>query len=163
MSVMDYKTKLTAIQSALSTANATGASYELFNNMQKPIQAIIQANPNKLATSGHELPAITIEVDSANHTPSEFRSTATRGREAIIDIIVTGMVWEDSRYDNDEDLADRECHYLAENIEEVLRADVTVSNNFASLIPSETQFYDVLDEEAHFRACVITFQGKIFY
>jgi len=122
MAVIDYEDKLDKIYNMFNNANATGASYELFTNMDKPIQRIVKGNPANIPNQVTHYPAIYINLNSKETEFSDIMKSGGRYK-CEINWDVYGFVFKAPGSNN----SDQQVRYLAENIEEVVRRNITLS------------------------------------
>lgn len=161
---IDYKTKLDAIQSQLKAANTTTAAWPLSKNMKDKVLLVTQSNPNYLIGQASKFPAISLILDNDEKEFAEIGRTSTGTKKySTLNVKVIGMLWDDKFASEEYESCDREIHYLLENIEQVLRADQTLGNACLFSYPTSVKFYDILDEQSHFRAGVMDFKVKSLY
>jgi hypothetical protein len=81
-----------------------------------------------------------------------------------VSIDIAGMVWNPIISVKDEDPADKDIHYLMENIELTLRSYDTLNGNCRWQFSESVQYYDQdIDETGHMRAGILGLKVKVDY
>ena len=160
----DYNGKIDAIQTILSAENTTTASYDLSSNMNSRVQLVTKRNPEFIGVQASRFPAICIRLDSDNKEFEEMaRNSTTAKKKSELTFKVMGLLYDDRFVTENNDESDKEIHYLAENIEEVLKRNYNLGNNCLYSYVDRVDFYEALDEEAHFRSCVLDYKVIGYY
>lgn len=167
MAVINYKNVLDEIQDVLQAWNDTTAAYDLSTNLTTRVQRISQRNPAMISGQPSKFPSICIRLNRDDKNFSEISANGIQGKKVSeLGFSIIGILYynsfSDTNTDND-DYSDMEVHYLAENVEEVLRRNARLSNKVLYSYPTSVNFYDDLDEEAYFRTFVMDYKAKLFY
>lgn len=153
------------VQSIFQTANTTTASRDLSNGLATRVQRILKVNPARIPVQASWYPFVTCYIESKNLEEAGIAITqATSKRKAIINLKVIGAIWNSSSNDGEVDPADEDCEDLMENIEEILRANPTLSGVSLWSFPTDVTYHNVaLEEETHIRAGILNLKTTIYY
>jgi len=164
MTVVNYKTIIDNVQSVLTEANTVTADYDLSTNMASRVSTISQRNPSFLVSQPSLFPILCIRIDSDDKEHMEVGAT-TNPKQSMISLSLIGCLWYNALSETtpDDDTSDREIHYFAENVEEVLRRNSRLNNSVLNSTVDGCRFYEDLDEEAYFRTFVIDYKVRKFY
>ena len=154
------------IQTIMEAANTTTATRDLSSGLQTRVQGIFKINPGRLPIQHTQYPYVTCYVDRKRIEPGSIgRDQLTAKRKGEIDVKIVGAV-ANSVFTTgiDVDEADNDCESLMENIEEILRANVTVNSLTTWSFPDAVTYHNVaLDEESMLRAGVLNLRAHFWY
>lgn len=162
---IDLNNIQTQIKLILDTANTTTATNNLSDSMSDKVRNVFKLNPMKLPIQASQYPFVSVSIDGKSIEQINLGiGSANVQREASVDVNIIGGVYEDNFGAITEDPATTEIQLLMENIEEILRNNVTVNNTASWSGPNDVR-YDTLqlEEGAHVRASLMVFRMKIFY
>jgi hypothetical protein len=154
------------LRSLFDTANTTTASpIDLSSGLSKRVQHVLSLNPQMLVPQASFFPLVTCYVSGKDRTSDDIGgSQLTAKRAATIEMKVIGSVWNSNFSQVEEDPADEDINHLMENIELILRSDVTLGGKVNWQIMDNVEYYaTVLNEESHLRSGILTMQCKVWY
>lgn len=152
------------------TSNNTTAGAPIRNlstSMTNKVSNIVEFNPNFIRVQASFYPAVAIFVE--NKTINLSKGTIavdqlTSIRNAELTIKVLGLVWNSNLTDDTQDPAARDCRYLMENIEYVLRGYPTFGGKVSWQNATDCTYHDVnLGEDVHLRVGVLNVSAKVNY
>jgi hypothetical protein len=153
------------IQTIFEAANTTTASRDLSSGLETRVQRVLKVNPARIPVQASWYPFVTIFIDNKSIIQDGIvKDQLTAKRRAKVDIKVIGAVWNSTVSDDETDSADEDCEDLMENIEEILRANSTLSGVATWSFPTNITYHSAsLDEETHIRAGILNLEATIFY
>lgn len=158
---------LTELKSAFDTANTTTASpIDLSANMTQRVKHVQTVNPAKLTPQAEVLPFVTCFITAKTMSEATIAKGQANGkRKAVVDIDIVGTVWNDTFNTAHDDPADKDIHYLMENIELILRSNENLNSKALFHSPSGCRYYDepTLEEEAHLRSGILSLKVTCYY
>lgn len=169
MSVIDLDGIKTAIKTILETANTTtGSPIDLSLSMVNRVNKVLTLNPERIPIQPSFFPAITVFYQGKDVQPADMAVNGLNAKyRARIKAKILGIVWlDDINTANFQytDLADNECENLMENIEQVLKSDLTLQGKALWSQVRSVEYFNVnLGEDAHFRTGVIDFEIMVQY
>lgn len=164
MSRIDISAIKTSIKSILDTANTTTAAVDLSGGLSTRIRSVQKIHPLRIAQQPSLIPCVTITTDSKTVKPLTIGNQSVGLREAIMGFDIIGITYEPFITNNYEDQGSENCERLMENIEEILRNNVTIQSNVAWHFPANVQYDEIrLDEQSHLRAGIMRIECKIHY
>lgn len=169
MSSVNLKSIKDGIKTLLDAANqAGGVPIDLSTNMTNRVRKVLTLNVEKIPIQPSYFPCVTIFFKGKGIELYDIAKNQYTGRRtSIIDISIVGLVWIDNMNTANfdiTDLADNECEYLMENIEEVLRNDPTLSGTVLTSKPTSVTYHNfVVAEDAHMRAGIMNLQARAHY
>ena len=169
MSQVDLKNIKGAIKSILDTANVAMASpVDLSANMTNRVRKVLTLNVEKIEVQPSFFPCVTCFYKGKQVELYDIGKNQTIGRrKGIIDLTVVGIVWIDNMSTSGfeiTDLADNECEYLMENIEEILRANPTLNGYCLTSHPTSVTYHNfTFSEDAHMRAGIMNLEIRTHY
>lgn len=167
MAQINLNTLKENIQTVLEAANTTTASVFLSNGMARRVQKVAKLNPGFVPSQATWYPLVTVFIDSKTTEEITIARTQLTGkRRANVDVHIAGMVWNSNvlKGTEDTDPADNDCELLMENIEEILRADPTMTNVCTWSHPIGVTFHTLpYAEQTHLRAGLLKYRAVYFY
>ena len=166
MAVVNYKNVIDNIQSILKDWNKATATYDLSTNLDKRIGVISKRNPSFIVDQPSQLPAICIRIDNDTKAFEEMsRTNLQASKKSELTFSIIGLLWYNPLLGNVDanDPSDDEIHYMAENVEEVLRRNHKLNGSVLYSYPESIDFYEDLDEESYFRTFVMSYKAILFY
>ena len=164
MSRIDISAIKTSIKSILDTANTTTAAVDLSGGLSTRVRSVQKIHPLRIAQQPSLIPCVTITTDSKTVKPLTIGNQSVGLREAIMGFDIIGITYEPFITNNYEDQGSENCERLMENIEEILRNNVTIQSNVAWHFPTNVQYDEIrLDEQSHLRAGIMRIECKIHY
>lgn len=156
------------IQNLFISANTTtGSPIDLSSNLTKRVQKVLKVHPAMIKPQASFYPYVTCYI--AGKAPDITKSAIaidqlTPKRMANLTVNVVCGVYNQNMASVDEDPADKDINYLAENAEFILRS----SHDFSGLVkwqfPTNVEYYTgTLDQQTHLRAAIITLQATVYY
>ncbi len=163
---IDLNGILTNLKTILDTANTSGASpIDLSSDMSRRVQTVAMLNPQKINPDAPEFPFVTCYITGKTMTDNSIgKSQSMIKRKAVVDIDVVGAVWNDTFNTAQDDPADKDIHYLMENIELILRSNENLAQSITWQLADKVEYYDVrLTEDAHLRSGILGLKATVFY
>ena len=127
MAALDLNGILENVQTIFELANTTTATTDLSDGMVNRVQKILKTNPEKVPAQASFYPYVTCFVESKIITPETIAGSQTAAKRSTeLDIKIVGCVWNNNISVTDEDPADKDCNYLMENAEQIIRENQTL-------------------------------------
>lgn len=163
---VDLEGILTNIKTILTAANTTtGSPIDLSANLSRRVSTLQTVNPQKLQPEASVFPLVTCYVTSKKmEDKSIATSQASLKRKAEVEIDVVGAIWNDTFNTAHDDPADKDIHYLMENIELILRSNENLSGAVTWQLAQRCDYYDVrVSEDSHLRSGILGLKATVFY
>lgn len=157
---------LTNLKSIFDTANTTtGSPIDLSSDMSRRVNTVLTYNPNLIRPEANIFPLVTCFITGKEISDETMgKSQANIKRRATLSVDVVGAVWNDTYNAATDDPADKDIHYLMENIELILRSNEVISGVASWSMPDGVEYYNVvLAEDSHLRSGVIGLKATIYY
>jgi hypothetical protein len=153
------------IQTTLEAANTTTADYFLSEDMTKKVAKIMKLNPGRIPVQASWYPFVSIFIDNKQITSQDIaKSQSTAKRRAEVDVKIVGGIWNSTLTRPEDDKSDDNCELLMENIEEVLRANATLSGAATwHMVTGVTYHNRELEEDTHIRVGILNLKVSVFY
>lgn len=143
----------------------TGSPINLSENLTTPVKKIYELSVEKIPVQPSCYPYVAISVARKDiEIADQGQNQLVSKRKARIDIDIMGGVWDSTMPTKTEDNADKEITYLMENIENILRANVTLRGLVDWAFPTDVAYHSVaIEEETHLRLSLMKFQLTLLY
>jgi hypothetical protein len=155
-----------AIKNILDSANTSTASpVDLSANLTRRVQKVLTVNPEKIPVQDSFFPCVTCHVESKDLNQETMARSQTIGkRKADITMMIAVGLYENTVTDNTQDEASNQIEYLAENVEEILRANTKLSATADWSMIDNVQYYaSPIDQETNIRSAELTLKITTFY
>lgn len=161
----DYESNVTAMQTVLRNANTTTASPDLSSGLTTRIRNITINDPEVIAVQWDDLPAIYLRIQNSDETFATLGNTGptanTKFKEATYEVI--GMYIRDGAHTAHSTML-LEVYRLAENLEGVFQANLTLSGTALWCNPIDTNFGAFqLGEGVRVKGFVTTVKAKYLF
>jgi hypothetical protein len=164
MSVLDLNAIKEQLQTILEAANTTTASTDLSSGLETRVQKVLKLNPNLIPIQSTWFPFVTSYIDAKVIEEQTINAGQANGRrKAQVSVKVVGCVWNSTVSTEDNDEAADDCESLMENIEQILRSNLTLNSTVSWQLPTDCSYFDGMREGAHLRAGVLTLKCTAFY
>ena len=167
MAQVDLSDIKTQIKSILDTANTTtGSPIDLSNGLTNRVNKVLKINPDMFPVQASFFPCVTCYIDSKTSIEQDTiaRTMTIAKRKSNIVIKINVGVYQNNCPDVTEDKSSQECEQLMENVEEILRANPTLTNTVKWSAPTEVQYYtSMINQETVVRAAEMDLKAVIFY
>jgi hypothetical protein len=168
MAQVDIDGIKSAIKTILDAANTTtGSPIDLSSGMASRVQRVLMVHPNRIQIQPSHFPFISIyarDKSIEQQTIGHKGNQTSALRKAVLQLDIFAACYEPFFSNVNEDQGAENTEQLLENIEEVLRSNVTINGTCHWAIPSRSQFDEIpWDEEAHLRAGILTYDVTVFY
>lgn len=163
---IDLNGMLTTLKSIFDAANTTtGSPIDLSQDMQTRVAYVQTINPQKIQPEANIFPLVTCYIRRKGMEDKTIgKSQASIKRRATVEIDVIGAVWNDKFNTALDDPADKDIHYLMENVELILRSNETLQSGVTWQIADAVDYYDIrLSEESHLRSGILSLKAIVFY
>lgn len=162
--VVDLPGILDDLKSTFDSANTTTAARYLSENVTSKVNYIGTVHPIQIPLQSTFYPFVTCYVSKktpANATIGSTQLQAKRKAEIFIDVV--GAIQNTIAIDFTKDKSSRDCMYLMENLELILRSLPTVNGKINWQSVSDVNYYDSPLNEGYIRVGIITLKGIVFY
>ena len=153
-----------AIKTILDTANTTTAAVDLSGGMSTRVRQVSKVHPLRIAQQPSLIPCVTVTADRKSVKPLTIGNQSNGIRESLFTLQIIGITYEPFFNDLTEDQGAENTERLMENIEEILRNNITLSNTVAWCFPTQVEYDEIrYDEQTHLRAGIMSLDCKIHY
>jgi len=155
-----------AVKNILDAANTTtGSPVDLSANLTNRVSKVLTVNPDLIPIQDDYFPCVTVHYDSKSmnqDTIAQTMTNAKRKAELILDINAAVIDYNIDSPANDS--SSDQIEYLAENIEEILRANPDLSATAKwSMVDSADYYGTALDQETSFRGVKLSLKVTQWY
>lgn len=168
MAVVDFVGIKDTLKSIFDAANTTTASpIDLSSNLSnsKRVQKVMTVHPDMIRPQASFYPFVTCYIDNKNITSKQIAANQLNAkRESDVSIKIVGAVFNQNMTDVTKDPADNDINYLMENIEQVLRANPSLSGKVLWQAPETVEYFSAqIDQHNNIRCGVLTLSAKVHY
>lgn len=152
-----YQTLIEAIRTVI---NGGGAALNL--NLSTSVQQVLYGDPTHIVVEANRYPTVIVHLRNKRET-WETLGNIGAGDSGIKRAEITFDVYALVMKTTGSDDSDKECRYLADNIEGLIRNDVKLTNltDLLWIEPTETNFIDTFRDGVHLSSATITFMATM--
>lgn len=168
MAQIDIDGIKSAVKSILDAANTTtGSPIDLSSGLATRVNRVLKVDPNRIMIQPSFYPFITIVASDKQLQQTSIgvggnMTNAKRQADLTLDIFCA--CHEPFVTNINEDQGAENAEKLAENIEEILRANTTLNSTVKWSVPRETIWDNAqVDEETNLRAAIIPLVCRVYY
>lgn len=164
-SVVDLVGILDDLKALLGGANTVGAlPIYLSNNMQSQVNYIGTVHPIQIPLQASLYPFVTCYVTNKKIESTGMAINQSNAKKkTVINVDIVGAVHNSINTDFTKDISARDCMYLMENIELILRGSDTINDKVKWQSASETNYYDSVSNDGYIRAGILSLKGTTVY
>lgn len=164
---LDYNANLTAIKTIFTTFNDTTATVDLSGGLTVRIEDrnIRVADIDTVSLRAQDFPLLFIRVSSKEEDHETIGNTGLSGgrKSAIVSYDVVGMTRKDGAHNTNDELS-ADVYQLAENIEAVIRENITLSGTASWSNTPNTTFTGAFENSGIWvKGVLVSLDAKHFF